>query len=231
MNTIPLIQLLFSFIPVVLVAWITLVWSLKMDEVGIAVLRMVVQLLLVGYVLAWLFEQRHSAVLGVVLIIMSLVSTWISLRKVTEKRRTLFFKTLLVITFSSLFVLAIVVMGVLSLNPTEQFRIVIPLAGMVFSSAMTAVSLAVERFYAEHSKGVEYVKARNIAFNASLIPITNSMLAVGLVSLPGMMTGQILSGISPLIAVRYQIVVMCMVFGVAGLASAGFLKWVAPDSK
>ncbi|MHA2032017.1 MAG: ABC transporter permease, partial [Candidatus Kariarchaeaceae archaeon] len=68
-----------------------------------------------------------------------------------------------------------------------------------------------------------YEEARNIALKASLIPITNSLFAVGLVSIPGMMTGQILSGVSPLIAARYQIMVMCMVFGAAGISSAIFL--------
>ena len=61
------------------------------------------------------------------------------------------------------------------------------------------------------------------AMRAALIPITNSLLAVGLVSLPGMMTGQILSGVSPFIAARYQIMVMCMISGAAGLSAALFL--------
>jgi putative ABC transport system permease protein len=56
-----------------------------------------------------------------------------------------------------------------------------------------------------------------------MIPLTNSLLAVGLVSLPGMMTGQILAGTSPLIAARYQIIVMCMVFSSAGISAALFL--------
>ena len=54
------------------------------------------------------------------------------------------------------------------------------------------------------------------------------MMVVGIVSLPGMMTGQILSGVSPLIAVRYQIMVMCMVFGASGIATAYFLVLVKP---
>ena len=63
-----------------------------------------------------------------------------------------------------------------------------------------------------------------IALEAALIPQINALLAVGLVSLPGMMTGQILSGVDPLIAARYQILVMCMIFGSAGLAAAIYLK-------
>ena len=58
-----------------------------------------------------------------------------------------------------------------------------------------------------------------------MIPQVNALLAVGLVSLPGMMTGQILSGISPLVAVRYQIVVMAMVLGSAGISTILFLIW------
>ena len=56
-----------------------------------------------------------------------------------------------------------------------------------------------------------------------MIPIINSLFAVGLVSLPGMMTGQILSGVSPLVAARYQIMVMCMIFAASGLSTACFI--------
>ena len=61
-----------------------------------------------------------------------------------------------------------------------------------------------------------------------MIPVINSMFAVGLMSLPGMMTGQILSGVSRLVAVRYQTGVMCMLFGAAGMATALFLKLALP---
>jgi putative ABC transport system permease protein len=226
-NLIPLENLLLAFIPVMLVAWIIFRWSLNTTEIGVAVVRMTAQLLLIGYVLAWLFEQQHIAILGSVMLVMALMSTWISLRKVSHARTQLYLKTLLVISVSSVFILLVVVAGVLSLSLSSNTRIVIPLAGMIFSSAMTAVGLAAERYYSDRGAGSTHVDARNKAFNASLIPITNSMLAVGLVALPGMMTGQILSGVSPLLAVRYQIVVMCMIFGVAGLSSALFLHWVA----
>ena len=66
------------------------------------------------------------------------------------------------------------------------------------------------------------------AVRTGMIPILNSMMVVGIVSLPGMMTGQILSGVDPLVAVRYQIMVMCMVFGASGIATAYFLVLVKP---
>ena len=65
--------------------------------------------------------------------------------------------------------------------------------------------------------------SRNAAFQAGMIPVINALLAVGLVSLPGMMTGQILSGVSPFVAARYQIMVMCLIFASAGLSTALYL--------
>jgi putative ABC transport system permease protein len=88
---------------------------------------------------------------------------------------------------------------------------------------MNTVSIAAERFEAECANAIPYTDARNIALQASLIPVTNSLFAVGLVTLPGMMTGQILSGISPLVASQYQIVVMCMLFGASGLSATIYL--------
>ena len=105
-------------------------------------------------------------------------------------------------------------------------RYTVPIAGMIFASSMNGISLAAERLQAEMDRNIDYVSARGISLRAALIPITNSLFAVGLVSLPGMMTGQILSGISPLIAVRYQIMVMCMIFSAVGLSSYLFLVLV-----
>jgi putative ABC transport system permease protein len=99
----------------------------------------------------------------------------------------------------------------------------IPLAGMIFAASMTNISLALERLCAELENGAAFTKARDTAFRTSMIPVINSFFAVGLISLPGTMTGQILSGVSPLIAVRYQIMVMCMIFGEAGLSTVCFL--------
>ena len=114
---------------------------------------------------------------------------------------------------------------VLQLEPWYLPRYMIPLAGMVFANAMTAVSLAAERLYSELEHGMSWEESRVKAYQAAMIPVINSLLAVGLVSLPGMMTGQILSGVSPLIASRYQIMVMCMIFASSGISTALFLTF------
>ena len=101
--------------------------------------------------------------------------------------------------------------------------LVVPIAGMIFANSMNTVSLAAERFESEIKRDKDYFNARRLALEASLIPQINTLFAVGLVALPGMMTGQILSGIDPIIAVRYQIMVMWMTFGSGGLAAVMYL--------
>jgi putative ABC transport system permease protein len=96
---------------------------------------------------------------------------------------------------------------------------------MIFSNAMNAVSLAAERLLSELKHDNDFVLARNQAFQTSMIPMINSLFTVGIVALPGMMTGQILSGVSPLIAVRYQIMVMFMTFAASGILSAIFFAF------
>jgi putative ABC transport system permease protein len=125
--------------------------------------------------------------------------------------------------------LALVSQAVVGVEPWFSPQYVVPLAGMIFAGAMNAVSLAAERMQSELDKPAGFNAARRVAFQAALIPITNSLFAVGLVALPGMMTGQILSGISPLVAAKYQIVVMTMLFGASGIAAAIYLTMSKND--
>jgi putative ABC transport system permease protein len=106
---------------------------------------------------------------------------------------------------------------ILDLEDFYEPRYVIPIAGMIISNSMNVLSLAIERFEKE-LKTLSFEEARNNSFKSALIPQINSLLAVGLVSHPGMMTGQILSGIDPLVAVRYQIMIMATILSSAGLS-------------
>ena len=184
---------------------------------------MVVQLLTVGYFLVFLFEGNRGWVTTLVVLFMMVVSAMIAVRMVKEQKLSSFGDALWAITIGGGTIFLLVVFGVLEGANDFSARFVVPIAGMIFANAMTAVTLSAERFEAELRNGREYVEARKAAWNASLIPQINSFLAVGLVSLPGMMTGQILAGASPLDAVRYQILVMAMVLGAAGISVALFL--------
>ena len=120
--------------------------------------------------------------------------------------------------------LCFVIGGILDVGLWYEPRYIIPLAGMIFANAMNSVSIAAERYEVEYERDKIYKNARNIAYKASMIPNINLLFAVGLVSIPGMMTGQILSGVSPLIAVKYQIMVMCMIISSSGISTAIYLK-------
>lgn len=223
LETISLAKLAIAFIPVAFVLIILACWSLPQKRTLHALVRMLVQLLLVGYVLSYIFASDNAWIIGALLLVMVLFSSWIALNNIESPRKALFHRAFLAIFVSSLIVLLVITQGVLNLSPWYQAQTLVPLAGMVFANGMNSVSLCGERFFAELTRGESYLKARNIAFKASMIPNINALFAVGIVSLPGMMTGQILAGVSPFIAARYQIMVMCMVFASAGLASAIFL--------
>ncbi|MFC1827628.1 ABC transporter permease [Thermodesulfobacteriota bacterium] len=228
-QVIPAINLALAFIPVIAVIAIHYRWSQGYRNSLYAVSRMLVQLLVIGYFLSYIFDSNSGWIILTVVAVMVSVASWISLRTIKNKQLLLYPKALLSLIIGGGISLIIVTQFVLNLTPWFLPSYFVPLAGMIFANAMNSISLAADRLEAEIDRNVEYELARNIAFRASLIPITNSLFAVGLVSIPGMMTGQILSGVSPLIAARYQIMVMCMVFGAAGISSACFLKLVKPD--
>ncbi|MCH2115486.1 MAG: ABC transporter permease [Pirellulales bacterium] len=219
---IPLERLTLTFLPVLVVVAILYRWSCGAPTAGYAVGRMLIQLLLIGYVLAFIFGTGHSVVVLAVLFVMLAIASWIALRPLRERSGSQYLKALRSIALGGVLTLVLVTQGVLDLQPWFDPRKVIPLAGMIFANSMTAISLAADRFYAEVPTAT-YAVARNAALRAALIPITNSLFAVGLVSLPGMMTGQILSGVDPLVAANYQIMVMCMLYGSSGISAAYYL--------
>ena len=229
LQAIPLTNLLFALLPVGVVLAILHRWSAGGPTTLHAVARMCLQLALVGYVLTFLFGSESSVVVLITLGVMVLTASWIALRPVAAARPLLYSKALLAISLGGICTLVIITQGVLTAEPWHNATILIPLGGMIFAASMNAVSLSAERFHAEQSRGALYPNARRIAMQAALIPQVNTLFAVGLVSLPGMMTGQILSGVPPLIAARYQIMVMCMLFGSAGISTAFFLLFQKRD--
>jgi len=224
MTEIPLLRLLYPLALALLVAWWYVSWSGDRKTPWVALSRMLAQLLLVGYVLAYIFKTEYALVVLGVLALMALAAGWIALRTETKKRLRLYPYALIGVVGGGGLALAVATQLVLRPNPWYSPSVLIPLGGMAFSNAMNAVSLAAERFFSERKEGKEPERARALAYKAALIPATNGLFAVGIVSIPGLMTGQILAGVSPLIAARYQILVMLMVYAASGLAAAIFLE-------
>ena len=211
-------------LPVGLLLLIYLLWAQNIRQVILALTRMCLQLVAVGYVLLTLFDADHFLWVAAMMLVMVSAASWIALGPVKQYRRILLPVSFVATLVAATAVLLVIVFGTLSPEPWYAANIWIPIAGMLYGNTMNAISLAAERFTSELERGRSYIASRNKAFNTALIPALNGMLSVGLVSLPGMMTGQVLSGVSPLIASRYQLVIMLAIFAAAGLAVALFLQ-------
>lgn len=229
--TLSLPRLALGLLPAMVVLVVLQAWRLDARNALYGLTRMLVQLLLIGYVLITLFETQSPLPVFGVLLVMIVASSWIALRNQDRPIAELLPRALVSIGVGGGVVLATVAFAVLDLEPWFEPRTVISLSGMIFAAAMHSVSLAGERLGSEMAHGEDYETARRTAMRAALIPITNSLFAVGLVQLPGMMTGQILAGADPLVAARYQIMVMCMLFGAAGISAALFLTLLAPPDE
>jgi len=209
---------------IVVVMALLIRWKVHFKTTLYATLRMLTQLIAVGFLLHYVFEHKNPWVTLLLLLVMLLIASWIALRPIKEIRMRCYPQAFIAIACSGVFTLIVIIAWVIQLTPWHDPRFVLPLAGMIFANSMNSVSLAADRFFAETKHSTPYHEARNTALKTALLPITNSFLAAGLVALPGIMTGQILAGVPPLIAIRYQIMVLCMIYGTIGLSAALFLR-------
>jgi putative ABC transport system permease protein len=202
-------------------------------------LRMFVQLLVVGYVLHLIFALETPLPVLLILIVMIGFAVQTIGARVRTKMPHFYRVVGTAILFGCGGMTFFFCSLVIGLEPWYDPRYLIPLAGMIIGNSMTGASLAVERLAAEFRERRDEIEtglclggsiqtvsetAVSSAFRAALIPSVNAMAAMGLVFLPGMMTGQILSGTEPLIAVKYQIAIMCVITGSVSLTTFFILK-------
>lgn len=199
-----------------------------------ASLRMVFQLLAVGYLLHLVFAIRSPLAVITIVLVMTAFSLQVMGGRIKHKMPH-FYRVMgssIVIGCGGItFLFCGLVVGY---SPWYDPRYLIPLAGMIIGNSMNGATLAAERLAAEmHDRRDEIETALCLgatsrqasdtavrrAFRAALMPTMNTMAAMGIVSLPGMMTGQILSGTEPIIAVRYQIAIMCAITGAVAITS------------
>jgi putative ABC transport system permease protein len=199
-----------------------------------AALRTVVQLLAVGYVLEWVFNFSDwyfvVALMAAMTLIAGITASSQGKRTYSGKRRD----SIVSIWISSWLVTAIGLLVVIRVRPWYEPQYAIPILGMILGNTLTGVSLGMERMTEELKAGRQQVEmslalgatrweaAQNPArqaVRAGMIPTINQMAVAGLVSLPGMMTGQILAGQAPAEAVRYQIVIMFLIAASSALGT------------
>ncbi len=198
----------------------------------IATIRTVVQLSLLGLVLNWVFAADRWYFVVPMLLVMFVAASRAAIGR--SKWRfpnaylTAFFSLVLASSLTTFAVTEIVI----KVDHWYEPRYVIPLLGMLLGNGLTGISLSLDRLLSDLVRERGAVEAR-LALGASLwsatlpwvrdairngmIPIINSMMIVGLVSLPGMMTGQILAGADPIHAVAYQILIMFMIASATAL--------------
>ena len=214
-------------------------FALRLDleqRLWIASLRMVVQLLLVGYILEWVFTLRNPAWVLLVALAMTIMAGISAVNRTRRRFIGIYWSSFVSILASSFFVTGLALNGIIKVEPWYNPQYLIPLLGMVLGNALTGISLALDRFMEDliRSQGqVEALLALGAtrweaahgtikeALRTGMIPTINSMMVMGLVSLPGMMTGQILAGASPTDAVRYQIVIIFMIAAGTALGTMG----------
>ena len=202
--------------------------------------RAVAQLVLVGYVLVTLFALDRWYLVVAALLIMLIVATQAAVTRLPGSRRRLVTITGVAMLVASGVTLLYVSTLVVRVAPWYNPQYMIPLFGMIVGSAMNAAAIAAERLHSEITArradieaylalGAHYRQASHHAvrqaMRASLIPTVNGLMVVGVVTLPGMMTGQILAGASPLMAIRYQIVVVFMQAAAVAITTAIVTLW------
>lgn len=198
-------------------------------QIIVASLRMTVQLAIAGYVLIWLFDNESLWIILLVLAGMEAFAVYNGIKR-TNMRLSPAIRRIIAIAIpaGTLASLAYFLVAVVGGDARRDPRYVIPLAGMIIGNAMTGVTLAAiqvvdgvrtQRAVIETALmlgATPRLATRHIvrgAIDAAILPTINSMVGVGIVFLPGMMTGQILSGTSPLIAIEYQIAIMLGIMG------------------
>lgn len=192
----------------------------------VASVRMVVQLLLVGFILESVFALTTPLpVIGIGVVMAGLASV-AAVRRTGHRFVGIYWNSLLSILGAAFVVTGAALAGIINVHPWFAPQYAIPLLGMVLGNLLTGVSLALDRFMqgvARESGVIEgdlalgatrWEAARPLireALRTGMIPTINAMMVMGVVSLPGMMTGQMLAGAAPAAAVRYQIVIMFMI--------------------
>jgi putative ABC transport system permease protein len=168
LSEISLQGLVVAFLPVAVVVAIMFRWSAGAQTALYATFRMLVQLLLIGYVLVYIFDSNQPVFILAVLAIMLTAASWIAIRPLQEKNSTTYLHSLLAISVGGIVTLALVSQMVLNVDPWFSPRYLVPLAGMIFAGSMNAVSLAAERLYAEYERGTSLLEARRISLQAAL---------------------------------------------------------------
>lgn len=227
-----------ALIPIVLV-FISYRYRLNKErDIISSTTKMTIQLFIVGYILIYLMENTNPIIASLYVSIMLFFAIrTFKTRIKTNYNKALVRAAILAMFFGSFGILIYFILFVIRPQQIFDPQYIIPIYGMILGNTLTAITLAynslIENLKSEQiyintliGLGVDPHHAldgiRSKTISTAITPVITSLTAMGLVSLPGAMTGQILSGISPVIAVKYQIAIMLAILGSNAIATIIF---------
>lgn len=202
----------------------------------VAAVRTTVQLLLVGLVLQWVFSLSRWYLVAALGLVMVVVAGVAAVRRTDRRYPGIWINSVLSVWLSSWVITAAALLGIVDVEPWYRPQYAIPLLGMILGNTLNGISLGLDRLGEELTArrievegllalgATRWEAAREPvrrAVRTGMVPIVNTMMVAGIVSLPGMMTGQLLAGVDPVEAVKYQVVIMFLIASGTALGTVG----------
>jgi len=229
------LQLAFCFVFILVAGAGSATLKLGLErDLMIGTIRTFAQLGIMGYILKFIFDLDN---VWLILLLFSFMVFWAAHAikgRVKEQTVPIFVPTFVSMVLSYTLVSIVVTSVIVQVKPWYTPQYFIPLGGMIIGNSMNAITISLDRLFSDIRKqrdevelalclGATYQEATATilrdTIRAGMIPSINSMMTVGLVSIPGMMTGQILAGSDPVIAIKYQIIVTLMLVGSTAIGS------------
>jgi putative ABC transport system permease protein len=202
----------------------------------VAALRTTIQLLLIGLVLNWIFALSRWYAVAALMLAMTLVAGVTAVGRTDRRYPGIWLISIASVWASSWFVTVLALLAIVQVKPWYLPQYAIPLLGVILGNTLDGISLGLDRLGEELvgrraqveallALGASRWEAARVpvrrAIRTGLLPVINSMMVAGIVSLPGTMTGQLLAGIDPIEAVKYQIVIMFLIASGTALGTVG----------
>lgn len=204
-------------------------------SLAVASTRTIIQLGLIGLVLEWVFRKNQPSIILSVIVFMTVVAGLTAVSRLQRRYDGIWINTLFSMWISSwlvgVYALLFVFRGI---EPWYQPQYLIPILGMILGNTLNGISIGLDTILDSFVTKRREIESRlalgatrweagrpelQRAVRSGMIPIINSMMIVGLVSLPGMMTGQLLSGTRPVEAIKYQIAIMFLIASATALGT------------
>ncbi|AGF56986.1 putative ABC transport system permease protein [Clostridium saccharoperbutylacetonicum] len=209
-------------------------------QIIIASTRMTIQLIIMGYILMFVFNNSSWWLTSIMIVVMISFAIYNSIKRVKynmsyELKKIIAFA----MTFGALLTATFFIIIILGVQPWFNPQYFIPISGMIIGNSMTGIALGANKLCSSiEEKRIEIENSLmlgaspaaatkeivNNSFDTAILPTMNNMLTMGIVSLPGMMTGQILSGTFPITAIKYQIGIMLAILGSTAVSTVIFVS-------